>query len=146
MSPPACDVSSNVVAIVPGPDSKGIARGKTEMSAPTEPCSVGSGACNPPREPNNIGIAATKRSIPPLMEKAWTVTPRYESTARPAIRKKSATPSAMSTARINIARRRIGDSSLVRATKMGTTPGGSTTTSRVTNAASPNLTKSWSTM
>src|SRR6266404_5727608 len=60
------------------------------------------------------------------------------------MRKNSATPKAISTARISIERRCAGISSLVRATYIGTTPGGSTTTSRVTKAANPNLKKSWS--
>src|SRR5687767_9653235 len=59
------------------------------------------------------------------------------------MRKNKATAKAISTARVSIARRRSGRS-WVNATNIGTTPGGSTTTSSVTKAVKPNLTMSWS--
>src|SRR5262245_21797895 len=68
--------SSSTVVIVPGPESRGIAKGNIAMSSPIVPCSSRSGACRPGRWPNSIGQETTNNRIPPLIAKAYTVTPR----------------------------------------------------------------------
>jgi hypothetical protein len=62
--------------MVPGPDSNGMARGNIAISSSMVSCSFRWGACRPGLCQNNIGQETTNNIIPPLMAKAWTVTPR----------------------------------------------------------------------
>ena len=126
-----------MLVIVPGPARSGIASGKIAISS--GPLSSFSADCNAGRCPKSIGSAVTNSRMPPLIENACTETPRKASALCPATRKKSEIMKPSATARVASRLRSRAGRFRASEMKIGSTPNGSTTTSRVANAVRPNF-------
>ncbi len=125
---PARPISAVTVAMAPGPASSGIASGKMATSSFSAPSCSSSGmmrvrtCCA-----RSISMEVSKSRMPPATLNAPSVTPSSRKMTVPATAKTVRTANAVSDARRAMRRRFSSESPWVMATKIGTTPMGSTT-------------------
>ena len=125
-----------IEAIAPGPESSGIASGKTAMSSrpPTSRSSSAERERRSVRRSNTISSAISSSIPPPAIRNAASPMPSTPSTRSPASPKPSRIRPAIRVPLSAIRRRSAAAMPAVSASRTGTSPSGSMTTNRVVNA------------
>src|SRR5215472_2573801 len=121
------DIKTITVAMAPGPARSGIANGTTATSSFCDPSSSSSGevfVCEV--RPRSMSSEVISKRMPPATRKALSVTAKTLKISPPKRAKKSSRPDPTKLARIATWRPLPGSRAVI-ATKIGTTPNGSTT-------------------
>ena len=134
--PPDWDISNNIDASAPGPAISGTASGKTATSGRWAASSSSPDVVvrRPECRAKTISIDKRSSRIPPAIRNAGSDIPSPFMNCSPPIPKTANTTAAISVARSAIRRRSPGRACGVIDRKIGTFPGGSKITNRVTNA------------